>query len=153
MTDSYARMHVRDACTGPAWFVERRIGKSSIEVSRANVSTHQLRIREEQAASARLLSLNGELDIATSTELDERLQAMLDDSSEDLIIDLSALSFMDSMGLQVLLRARRKLGRQERRLVLICPPGPILRLLVVTNLDNAFNVHPDRASAEASLLL
>jgi anti-anti-sigma factor len=115
------------------------------------MSSHQLQIRAEQAGKARLLALGGELDIATSTDLDERLQLVVEDSTEDLLVDLSSLSFMDSMGLQVLLRARRKLARQERQLVLICPPGPILRLLVVTNLDNAFNVHPDRESADRAL--
>jgi anti-sigma B factor antagonist len=121
------------------------------EVSGARVSSNQLQIRQEQLHGAKLLALRGELDIATSSDLDERLQMFVEAASEHLLIDLSALSFMDSMGLQVLLRARRKLGRQGRELVLVCPPGPILRLLVVTNLETAFNVHPDREAAERSL--
>jgi anti-anti-sigma factor len=114
------------------------------------MTAHQLEIREEPAEGTHVLVLLGELDIATSTRLDERLESIIEDSSEHLIIDLSALGFMDSMGLQVLLRARRRLGRQERRLVLVCPPGPILRLLVVTNLDSAFSIHPDLRSAGES---
>jgi anti-anti-sigma factor len=115
------------------------------------MASHQLDIREEREDGASILVLDGELDIATSTKLDEQLEALVDRSSDDLVIDLTALGFMDSMGLQVLLRARRKLGRQERNLSLICPPGPILRLLAVTNLDTAFSVHPDRSTAVQAL--
>jgi anti-sigma B factor antagonist len=115
------------------------------------MSSNQLEIRDEKDGALRILALEGELDIATSTELDGRLESIVDSSSEDLMVDLSGVRFMDSMGLQVLLRARRKLGRQDRQLALVCPPGPILRLLVVTNLDTAFSVHPDRNAAERSL--
>jgi anti-sigma B factor antagonist len=115
------------------------------------MTAHQLEIREERTDQCHVLDLHGELDIATSPRLDERLESIIQGSTDNLIVDLSALAFMDSMGLQVLLRARRRLGRQERQLALVCPPGPILRLLVVTNLDSAFNVHPDRDSAAASI--
>jgi anti-anti-sigma factor len=115
------------------------------------MTAHQLEIREEPAEGAHVLGLLGELDIATSTRLDVRLESIIEGSSEHLIIDLSALGFMDSMGLQVLLRARRRLGRKGRMLVLVCPPGPILRLLVVTNLDSAFSIQPDLRSAATSI--
>jgi anti-sigma B factor antagonist len=127
------------------------LGKRVLDVSRAKMSSNQLEIRDENDGALRILALEGELDIATSTELDGRLESIVDSSSEDLMVDLSGVRFMDSMGLQVLLRARRKLGRQDRQLALVCPPGPILRLLVVTNLDTAFSVHPDRSAAERSL--
>src|ERR1700736_4506211 len=115
------------------------------------MTAHQLETGEEPMDGAGLFALVGELDIATSAQLDERLESIIDESSENLIVDLSALGFMASMGLQVLLRVRRRLGRQERKLALVCPPGPILRLLVVTNLDSAFSVHPDRDSAAKAL--
>lgn len=119
--------------------------------TRAAMTSHQLEIREEPSDGARVLALTGELDIATSPSLDDRLDAIIDRGAGNLIVDLSSLAFMDSMGLQVLLRARRRLGRQARQLALVCPPGPILRLLVVTNLDSAFSVHPDRDSAADSV--
>ena len=47
------------------------------------------------------------------------------------MIDLSGLRFMDSSGVNTLLRARSLLGRERRDLVVICPAGPVRRVLEV----------------------
>jgi anti-anti-sigma factor len=112
----------------------------------------QLEIHEEGTANVRILALSGELDVATAPILSERVNLTIDGSPDaDLLVDLSGLAFMDSMGLQVLLGALRRLGRHGRRLALVCPPGPIHRLLVVTSLDAVFDIHADRATAERAL--
>jgi anti-sigma B factor antagonist len=116
------------------------------------VNPEQLEIHEETDGDVRVVALSGELDVATAPMLSERLDALIGSTPDaHVLVELSALAFMDSMGLQVLLGALRRLGREGRRLALVCPPGPILRLLVVTNLDAAFDVHADRAAAARAL--
>jgi anti-sigma B factor antagonist len=111
----------------------------------------QLEISEQDTDGARILELRGELDLATSPLLGDALDRSIEDFDGDVLVDLTAVTFMDSMGLQVLLGALRRLSRHDRRLELVCPPGPILRLLAVTNLETAFTVHADRSAALASL--
>jgi anti-anti-sigma factor len=111
-----------------------------------------LEIVERSERNARVLELSGELDVATAPTLSERLDGAMDESDDaHLIVDLSNLAFMDSTGLQVILSATRRLGREHRRLVLACSPGPILRLLAVTKLDAAFEIAADVPAAVRAL--
>jgi anti-anti-sigma factor len=50
-------------------------------------------------------ALEGELDLANASQLEERLAAAQDDGAERVVVDLGRLAFIDSTGLRVLLQA------------------------------------------------
>ena len=52
-----------------------------------------------------------------------------------LVIDLTGLSFIDSTGLSVLLTASERARRQGRRLLVVRPPLPALRVFTLTRVD------------------
>jgi anti-anti-sigma regulatory factor len=52
-----------------------------------------------------------------------------------LLIDLTGLSFIDSTGLSVLLAAAERARRQGRRLIVVRPPLPALRVFTLTRVD------------------
>jgi anti-anti-sigma factor len=54
---------------------------------------------------------------------------------------------MDCGGLRAVLKLRAALHDANRRLVVVCPPGPVLRLLVVTGVDRELEIHPTRTGA------
>src|SRR3712207_9596872 len=58
-----------------------------------------------------------------------------------LAIDLSDVPFMDSSGLQELLRLRNRAQEEEREVVLVRPSAPVVRLLELTGLDTHFTIH------------
>jgi anti-anti-sigma factor len=62
------------------------------------------------------------------------------------------VTFMDSSGVNVLLRARALLGREERDVVLICPPGGVLHVLEVIGVAELFAVFASRAAAARHLV-
>jgi anti-anti-sigma factor len=64
------------------------------------------------------LSLRGEIDLANSEELRRDVEAVLRDDA-DLMIDCSELTFIDSMGMGVLWRARARLSATGHRLYLL----------------------------------
>jgi anti-anti-sigma factor len=78
----------------------------------------------------RLLRLTGELDIsvrdATERDLREHVGAV---GSSVIIVDLSAVSFIDTAGLDPLLRAHAELAERDRVLALSAISGPVQRLL------------------------
>jgi len=63
-------------------------------------------------------------------------------------LDLSAIEFVDSAGLAVLVNARRALDRVGGRLVIVAPPeGRVAKVLHLCGLRTAVDVAPDRVAA------
>ena len=86
------------------------------------------------------MQLDGELDILTAPKLDACIDELIRGSDGDLTLDLRAVRFIDSAGLQLLLHTRRRLGRGSRKLSVICVEGPVLRLLELTRLTGTLGV-------------
>jgi anti-anti-sigma factor len=85
----------------------------------------QLALTTRYEGRATIIGVAGELDILTVTKLSNRLEDAIRRRHGDLVIDLSDADFIDSMGLHALLNVQRRLFRQARTLVVICPPGAV----------------------------
>jgi anti-anti-sigma factor len=103
-------------------------------------------------AGVRGLALSGELDLTGAPRIEEQLQSALLEGSGAYVLDLTGLSFMDSTGVNTLLRVRSLLGREERTLVLICPPGPVRRVLDLIGVADVLAPFASRAEAAAALV-
>jgi anti-sigma B factor antagonist len=83
------------------------------------------------------------------------LTAALDDAIREtrsaFVIDLCDVTFLDSSGVTVLVRARALLGREERALLIICPPGPARRIFELAGIDDLLDLFETRDQAVASL--
>jgi len=62
------------------------------------------------------------------------------------------VEFVDSAGLSVLLRARAMLGREDRQLAVVCPPGPVRRLFEVAGIADLLILFGSREDAAAALV-
>jgi anti-anti-sigma factor len=60
-----------------------------------------------------------------------------------LVLDLSQLEFIDSTGLEVMLRAARRAQETGGRLVVQKPSGYIKRLLEMTAIDQSLDIVED----------
>jgi anti-sigma B factor antagonist len=79
----------------------------------------------------------GEVDLDTAVGLHRAVHTALRFSSH-LIIDLTQVSFIDSSGLGVLVGARRKTNALGGAVSLVHPPLSVQRILVGTQLQQAF---------------
>ena len=94
------------------------------------------------------LILRGELDLATAPELEQLLIERID-ASEDVVVDLRGLEFMDSSGIRVLVAAHTRAGRTGTR-VLIVRPEPdsaVAKIVEVAGLDRELNILDDPQAA------
>jgi anti-sigma B factor antagonist len=98
------------------------------------------------------VAVRGEVDIGTVAKLSEALDEAVRESSGALVVDLCEVVFLGSTGLTALVRARAQLGREERALVVICPPGPVRRLFEVVGIVDLFELFESREEAASSLL-
>ena len=81
-----------------------------------------------------VISVSGELDVASSHQLERELANL--ESASLVVVDLRALTFIDSTGLGVLVRAHQRAQEQGRRIGLVRGNGQVARLLTLTGLDS-----------------
>jgi anti-anti-sigma factor len=92
----------------------------------------------EKANEPRRFRLAGELDIASEAAL---TQALAEETGRegDLTLDLSALTFIDSVGVQVLIKAAEDL-QEHGRLILQAPGKTVWKVFELMRLDTVPNV-------------
>ena len=109
-------------------------------------------VEEAELGGAPGVAVRGEVDVSAVPPLVETLDAAIRDSAGAFVIDLSDVEFLDSSGLSALMRARALLGREERPLAIVCPPGPVRRLFEVAVVDDLFHLYGSREEAAAALV-
>lgn len=92
-----------------------------------------------------VVELGGEIDIATAEDVFARLVAAVGHSC--VILDLSAVEFIDASGINALVRAAREATRLQRHLVLSSPPRQLPRIIDVLDLHGVLPTHSDPAAA------
>jgi anti-anti-sigma factor len=93
-----------------------------------------------------VLSVAGEIDMATAPGLQRAVESAAGRAFE-VWLDLTATTFMDSSGIHVLSRARARLTEANGRLAVICPNGPVRRVLDLTGLEQLLEIHSSRRAA------
>jgi anti-anti-sigma factor len=104
------------------------------------VSTHRTECCE-------VIELAGELDFGTAPHLEAVLDRLMV-IPDHIIIDTSELTFIDSTGLRLMLRASTLV---EGRIWLRGPSRQVLRLLVISGLSKSFCLDEDPELAHASI--
>ncbi|MGI5224628.1 STAS domain-containing protein [Actinoallomurus sp. CA-142502] len=94
-----------------------------------------------------VLTISGELDIATTAVLRDRIAAVLEDRAIPVIIDLSRVSFCDASGLRMLVAVRRRADAYGCTVALAAPRPNVRKLLRITGLDQVFPIYSTLAQA------
>jgi anti-sigma B factor antagonist len=98
-----------------------------------------------------VIAVSGELDLYTAPRLEAELSQVVSSRSEPQVaIDLSALKFCDSSGLNAILRAWKGIKAVGGRLVLLRPTPRVANVLNLTGLDRRIEIC-DPPSNEAAL--
>jgi anti-sigma B factor antagonist len=91
-------------------------------------------VETDEEPRGTVVTVTGELDIASSTELETILDVLHE--TKLVIIDLRGLEFVDSTGLGVLVRAHQHALEHGNRVALVRGPGQVDRLLGLTGLES-----------------
>jgi anti-anti-sigma factor len=87
-----------------------------------------------------LVTVAGEVDLETASQLGDHGLTALRDVSPQLVVDLSGVSFMDSTGLKVLLALQRRAELANGSLTLVGPVRPVRKIFSLTGLDQTFTI-------------
>jgi len=97
-----------------------------------------------------VLEVRGEVDVASSGELRERLRAAAATGATRILVDLSDVSFIDSVAMAGIVGAQRRLP-PGGRLAIAADHPYVLLMLEAVGLQHVVHVFPTRAEAEAHL--
>ena len=90
-----------------------------------------------------VITVGGELDLATAPRLEEALLPPLDGGAA-VALDLRELEFMDSTGVRVIVAAHLSSQEHDGALtVCAIPGGPVARILEISGLDTVLDVVAD----------
>jgi anti-sigma B factor antagonist len=120
---------------------------SPVDVSLAEPRFHVT--EHEIDAQTTVVAVEGEIHVSTAPEFSQLLTASISAGKIYMVIDMTAVEFIDSTGLSVLLNALRRVTRAGGRLALVCSNPTVLRLFEVTRLDSTFEIRPKLAPALA----
>jgi anti-sigma B factor antagonist len=81
------------------------------------------------------IDVSGEIDISTAQNLKDALVASYSEHAGDIILDMSAVNYLDSSGLGVLISVYGDMKVSGHRLVLSELRDNVAKLLKITNLD------------------
>ena len=98
-----------------------------------------------------LVVLSGEVDIYTAPRFRECMIELLDAGVDKLVIDLSAVTFIDSTALGVLIGGVRRVRAVGGAMTLVVTSRPVERVLSITGLDRVFDLHATRDAAVEAL--
>lgn len=111
-----------------------------------------LTIGSQAYGQVTVISVTGELDLATASELADLTNRLIDQGTCLLVYDLSGLTFCDSTGLTVFVRAKNRLDKAGGWVSLAGPTPIVARVLDVSGLLQVLDTHDSLAQARVAAL-
>ena len=104
----------------------------------------------EQHGAAVVLHVTGELDLLTTPVLSQACETALRRRPPVLVIDLTGVTFLASVGMSAIVAAHEA-GGEETKVRVVGAGRDTMRPIRVTGLDNLLSVYPDLSAALADV--
>jgi anti-sigma B factor antagonist len=91
-------------------------------------------VNSERVGRCTIIKIAGELDLVSAPRLRSALSSVRSDTSDEVVVDLSQLVYIDSVGIGLLVASRRGLDAEGRTFSVRNPAPQVLRLLEITGL-------------------
>ena len=88
-----------------------------------------------------VITVSGEVDLATSPELDNAIIAAIESGTSSVAINLTDVSFMDSSGLGVIVRGLKRCREADKDLDLVITNERVLKVFGITGLDQVIPIY------------
>ena len=111
-------------------------GTASQHMSKAE----ELEIQTEDIPDGIIVRPTGEIDLSCAPLLRQRLGKIQESQPAPLVIDLSAVPYMDSSGVATLIEGLRAAVSNDAEFALIAPSPAVLKVLKLSRLDSVFTI-------------
>ena len=106
----------------------------------------------ELPSGVKQLSLSGRLDIQGANAIDNRFAFAVTTSKAPVLVDLSGVDFIASIGIRLLLQNAKSLKSRGGKLALYKPQPLVAEALTTAGIDLLIPVYDDLDAANAALL-
>jgi anti-sigma B factor antagonist len=97
-----------------------------------------------------LVALDGALNARSAEDTKDVFRELVDQGARKIIVDLSAVPFIDSSGLAALVSGLKTLGGDANNLRLAAPQSQARLLFELTMFDRVFQIYDSVADAQAA---
>lgn len=98
-----------------------------------------------------VLDLSGKITIGEGDiKLREAVNALLEEGRKNLVLNLSGVSYMDSAGIGELVACYKRAKEKGASMKLLNPSGKVQDLLILTRLQEVFDIYRDEREALTS---
>jgi anti-sigma B factor antagonist len=115
----------------------------------STVSPGQLQVEVDRAPGCVVVSVGGEVDLATASKVAEALDEASREDSQPIVVDLARCAFIDSSGLALLVKAAQSDGGGSS-VMLAAARGQVRRALEISGLDGLLPLYPSTDEARAA---
>lgn len=133
----------------------RLIMKRSAVVSMADRRTKEPGVEMELTRAKQngvvMLALTGRLGGTSATGFEHEVLGLITGGERRLVIDLSALEYIGSAGVRVLLLAAKRLSAAGGKFAIVAPNTPVKEVLEITGLSSILQICSSREEAMAAV--
>jgi anti-sigma B factor antagonist len=104
------------------------------------MKSDQASFERRQRHGRNTLVVTGQIDMANAPAFRQELRAVAAETRSPTLVDLSAVTFLDSSGLNALVDANRSSEDSDVSLVLLNPSPVCRRVLEITGTDKIFEI-------------
>jgi anti-sigma B factor antagonist len=90
---------------------------------------------------AYVVTLDGELDVATAPRLRKELARISTDGTVEIVVDLLRVPFVDSVALGILVEGSKRTKARGGTFRLVCDDRRVARIIEITGLDRVLRLH------------
>lgn len=89
----------------------------------------------QQRDGCAVLSVSGEVDLATAPQLRQQLVDLVTDGHRRIVVDLSGTDFLDSTGLGALVAGLKRLRAHDGEMRVVCTTPRVRKVFELTHVD------------------
>lgn len=98
---------------------------------------------------ATIVSVNGRVDTATAPALEQAINKEIESGNRKVLLNFSAVSYISSGGLRVLLATAKKLKNPGDKFGICCLSPEVLKILKLAGFTSIFSIYPSEGEALA----
>lgn len=110
-----------------------------------------MQINEQRQGDVTIMSIDDHLDTVTAPAFEQKLLGLIDAGARKLVVDCSALQYVNSAGLKVFLLAAKKLESMGGQLVICSLSSSVLMIFEMIGFTRIMKIAPNRDEALRAL--